>query len=266
MIDVIRQQLNKEVSDSARLNRLRECLQLIALGILHEKKYFDRMAFVGGTALRVLFDLRRFSEDLDFLSTDGQPLDADLLAREMEKAFYLNGLVMGAKVKNVGAVRSVMMRFEGVLKQVGLSPMASQKISIKLDVDTNPPHGGNVVLRPVDRLVFFQIAHYDLPSLFAGKLHACLFRKYVKGRDYYDLLWYLLRREKPNFNLLNNAVRQTQGVDPGIAQENFKALLQERLRNIDFDLVRRDVQPFIEDPVELGLLEREPLLRALENY
>jgi len=99
--------------------------------------------------------------------------------------------------------------------------------------------------------------------MYATKLHACLFRKYAKGRDFYDLVWYLTKKITPNFILLNNAIEQTQGKGLGLSENNYRDFLSERIEQVDFKTVRKDVDRFLEDKNELKLLDAEVIKRLL---
>jgi hypothetical protein len=108
------------------------------------------------------------------------------------------------------------------------------------------------------------VTHFDLDSLYALKLHACFYRKYTKGRDFYDLIWYLGKKAKPNFALLNNAVKQTEGKDPRITPENFRQFMGSKLAHVDFVKARRDVERFLEDKSELRIFNRQLILGMLD--
>jgi hypothetical protein len=108
------------------------------------------------------------------------------------------------------------------------------------------------------------LAHYDVESLYGSKLHAIFFRTYIKGRDFYDLLWYLGKKIKPNLLILNNAAKQTHGIDMGINENNFNQLLLERMKKVDFADVKKDVEPFLEDPKELAFMELETFENLLK--
>jgi len=156
-----------------------------------------------------------------------------------------------------------MIKFENILYALGLSPLKSQKIAVKLEVDTNPPPGYLLEMAAVNNLYLVTVTHYDLTSLYASKLHACFFRKYTKGRDYYDLLWYLGKQIQPNFILLNNAIKQTQGKDYGLDAQNLNTFLREHVSGVDFVKVRDDVGRFLVDKRELALLEKETFLKVI---
>jgi uncharacterized protein YukJ len=104
-----------------------------------------------------------------------------------------------------------------------------------------------------------------LPSLFATKLHACFYRKYVKGRDFYDLIWYLSNNVEPNFTLLNNAIKQTDKNQKRITKNNFKSPLSERIEHIDFKLVKKDVERFLEDKNEIKLLDYKTVKSLIDR-
>lgn len=255
MIDVIKQQFKEGMSTDHKLNLTREFLQILCLKIMYEKKIFDQVAFWGGTSLRILYDIKRFSEDLDFSLTDKKKYSFIQIHQQLSKAFALYNLPFEAKPRTESNVHSMMMRFTGLLKALGVSAMQSQKFSIKFEIDTNPPLGWNLANTLVGKFFNFTVTHYDLPSLYAGKLHACFYRKFIKGRDYYDFVWYLTKKIKPNFVLLNNAIKQTQGVDLGINENNFKTYLAQNIESIDFEKVKKDVGIFLEDKSELSLFD-----------
>jgi len=156
-----------------------------------------------------------------------------------------------------------MLRFKDVLFNLGLSNLKEQKLSIGLEIDTCPPKGWNTDISLISKSFVFTVTHYDLPSLYTTKLHACFFRKYVKGRDFYDLVWYLGKGILPNFLLLNNAIAQAEGRRAVVTEENFKKFLLEKLENIDFAKVRKDVERFLVDKKELKLLDGQLIKQLL---
>ena len=261
MIEVLKSRLTQNMSNEDKLNRAREFLQILALKIIYDKGGFGNLAFVGGTALRVIFDLRRFSEDLDFSLVEKKGYNFSHLNSELIREFKLNGFNAESSPKMDKTVHSAFLKFSGFLKEIGLSALESQKFSIKLEVDTNPPKGGAIVSSLINKLYTLNITHFDLPSMFATKLHACFYRKYLKGRDFYDFIWYLSKRIKPNYLLLNNAIQQTQGENPHIDEHNIKAFLLQNTAKVDFKLAQKDVERFLEDKSELRLFD----LKAIEN-
>ncbi len=265
MIDVIKQQFTETMPRHARLNKTREFLQALCLKIMSERGLFDRVAFLGGTALRMMFQLRRFSEDLDFSLLKAGDMDVTALSEEFIKDLRLYGFQTEAKVKAVGAVRSMMLKFPGLLRELGLSPLKDEKLAIKWDVDTNPPQGGVPVSGMMNRYFTFRVVHYDLPSLFAGKLHACLFRNYTKGRDWYDFIWYVSKKVRPNLTLLKNAVLQTEHKDLEIDEAGLSAFLIESIKRVDFKALGKDVERFLEDPAELSIFDPEAITQTIRN-
>ena len=265
MIDVIKQQFKQGMSVNQKLNVTREFLQILTLKILNDKKLFEQIAFVGGTSLRILYDIKRFSDDLDFSLIKKEKYDFGKIHSELSKEFNLYGLAFEAEPHKQKTVHSMMMKFSSLLKDLGLSPMSSQKFSIKLEIDTNPASGWELGSTIISKNYTFNIVHYNLPSLYAGKLHACFYRKFTKGRDFYDFIWYLGKKVKPNFTLLNNAIAQTRGKNPKISESNFKTYLLNSIKRIDFATARKDVERFLEDKSELKLFDLKLISNTIEN-
>ena len=147
-----------------------------------------------------------------------------------------------------------------------MSPLKDQKITIKLEIDTNPPKGGEKEILLVTSPVSYTVSVFDLPSLFATKLHAVFYRKYVKGRDYYDLIWYLGKKVRPNFKLLNNAIKQTQKTTDKITEENFKPRLIQQIESINFQEIKKDIEKLIINHEELKFIKPEHIKSLLRNY
>ena len=158
------------------------------------------------------------------------------------------------------------IRFPGLLKEFNLSPLKDQKLTVKFEVDKNPPRGGRKEIALVTSPISYTVTTFDLPSLFATKLHAIFFRRYVKGRDYYDLAWFLGKKIIPNFKLLNNAIRQTERTGHYIKESEFKEGLSEHLERVDFSKVRQEVERFLIRREELQFLAYEPMKSLLRNY
>jgi predicted nucleotidyltransferase component of viral defense system len=265
MIDLLRQYLNGSKTPEEKLNRMREFLQVTILKIMYDRGSLAHLAFVGGTALRIIFNLRRFSEDLDFSLIERKPYDFPKIVSAIENDLELNGLHAQTTVRSVRTVQNVFFKFSGLLKEMRLSALSSQNISIKLEIDTNPPLGGSIESTLVNRLYVLNLRHFDLPSSFATKLCACFFRKYIKGRDFYDLVWYLSKNIRPNILLFNNAVKQVKGEDLGLNDQNIKEFILRRIEEIDFALVANDVEQFLEDKSELKLLNLATISQGVEQ-
>jgi hypothetical protein len=148
-----------------------------------------------------------------------------------------------------------------------LSPLSSETISIKVEIDTNPPAGAKLETSVIRRHCLLNLQHYDKSSLLAGKLHALATRKYTKGRDVYDLMWYLSDRTwpEPNLALLNNALKQTGWSGPEFTRDNWRQHIATRLAEFDWDKIIADVKPFVEKQRELTMLTQENLIKLLTD-
>ena len=265
MIEALKQELAGGVSAEDKLNKAREFLQVLALKSLSDQDAFSRIAFIGGTALRIVFGLRRFSEDLDFSVVNAAGYNFGGLCGRLEKDFRLNGLSAVLEKDREKTVNSAFLAFPGLPHALGLSGHKQEKLSIKREIDTNPPAGWKTQAAVLNKTYLFSVAHYDLPSMFAGKLHASFYRSYTKGRDIYDLFWYLGRKVRPNFEMLNNAVAQSQGKAPGVNAGNFKEFMLERAERINLDAAKKDVERFLEDKSELRLFSKATLAAAINS-
>lgn len=248
-------------------NMMREYLQARILACLQRAGAMIPLAFHGGTALRFLYSLPRHSEDLDF-ALEGRPAAYDLQAYSLaiETEFRREGYEAETKLSDNRVVHNVWIRFPGLLYEMGLSGQQDEVFSVKLEVDTNPPQGAVLDTTIVRRYVTLHLHHHDRSSLLAGKAHAVLQRPFAKGRDLYDLLWYMSDPDwpDPNLTLLNNALSQTSWRGPALRQGNWRSILRQRIEVLDWQGVRDDVFPFLERPEESKLLTRENLLRLLK--
>ncbi len=265
MKDYCLELVSSQKTGTAKYNAMREYLQAYVLRIMHGAGVFQTTAFVGGTALRFLYGLPRFSEDLDF-SSEGKPNYTFLdLMRSIKQELVLAGYQVSVPYDDAKTVQSAFVSFEGLLHEAGLSPLKSQKFSIKIEIDTNPPHGALQTTQIVNK--FFPIAFlsYDLSSLLAGKMHALLNRKYTKGRDFFDIAWYLSRFKTltPNFLLLHNALAQTKFKGPLPTQENWRQYLYEVVKKTDWKLVYQDVANFLENPKDMDIFTKENVLKLI---
>jgi predicted nucleotidyltransferase component of viral defense system len=265
MLDLIKQNIIKIPDNETKIHLLREFLQLLILKIIYDKDYFKNLSFVGGTALRLLYGLRRFSEDLDFSLINKVGYDFDKFLKKIAYELEKYSLSVEIKKDEKEPIQSAMIKFKDILYNLGLSRQRGQKLSVKLEIDSNPPEGWNTELSLISKHFVFTVLHFDIPSLYATKIHACFFRKYIKGRDFYDLIWFLGKKAIPNFELLNNAIEQTEKKKINLNKGNFIDFLKEKLANIDFAKVRKDVERFIEDKNELKLLDKDIILQLLDK-
>lgn len=248
---------------------VREYLQARILQSLQDSGAFSNWAFLGGTALRFLFELPRYSEDLDFSLVEVDVPSAfethiERTLRDLNREAYDVTAKLGAE----GAVRSAFLRFGGLLHELGISGHRDEVFSVKVELDTNPPAGAGTETRLLRRYVILNVLHYDRGSLFAGKLHAILARSYTKGRDLYDLMWYLSDPAwpAPNLDFLNRALEQTAWRGAQITAHNWKHVVSDALGRVDWRRAVEDVSPFLERPHEAELISAktfDDLLRTL---
>lgn len=252
----------------ARLNLVREYLLAHILRSAQEAGAFAALALQGGTALRFLHGLRRFSEDLDFaLERPEQDRGLEHLAKAVKRDFELSGYSVEATLRTARAVHSAEVKFPGLLHDAGVASERGAKLMIRIEVDTRPPAGAVVEARLITRHFPISFRVHDLSSCMAGKIHALLSRRYTKGRDLFDLSWYLTRpdRPTPNFDLLGNALEQTGWKGPKVGPRTWSGILLDRVTSLDWPAVLRDVEPFLEDPRDRQLLDREMLLSELRR-
>ena len=268
MKDYLKQLIEKTQDTNLARCIVREYLQARTLEFLQENGAFVDWAFVGGTALRFLYSLPRFSEDLDFSITESGT--EDNFAEHMTKVknrFLAEDYEVTIKAKTNKTVRSAFIKFPGLLYELELSPLSSEAISIKAEIDSNPPVGAKVESSIIRKHCLLNLQHYDKSSLLAGKLHALSSRKYTKGRDVYDLMWYLSDRTwpQPNLLLLNNALKQTSWEGATLAEENWKHQIAVRVSEFDWNKVIADVKPFIEKQSDLQMLTLPNLIKLLNE-
>lgn len=247
-------------------NVAREYLQARILSALQRAGALIPLAFHGGTALRFLYNSQRYSEDLDFALEQAQgQYDFRAYLKAIRSTLAAEGYAVELKVSDQKVVHSAFVRFAGLLNELELSPFRDEVLAVKIEVDTNPPAGAVLATTVIRRYVPLQLQHHDRASLLAGKLHAILQRPYTKGRDLYDLLWYLSDPgwPGPNLTLLNNALRQTGWPGPELTEDTWRAAVRAHLRTLAWDQVAADVRPFLEPGADVGLLTLENLLRIV---
>jgi len=247
-----------------RLNLLREYLQACSLRSLHESEAFHCLSFVGGTALRFLFGLPRFSEDLDFSVEASAGYEPTKWMRKLKRDLALAGYDVTVSWNDRKTVQVAWVRIAGILNEAGLSDRVEQKLSIKLELDTRPPTGAVLNRQLVNRHMIFVLRHHDIASLMAGKVHALITRPYAKGRDWYDLAWYRARRPpvEPNLTLLQNALDQTAGASV-MRADRWKEYVRERLESLSDEELGRDAAPFLERSRDAEMLTLENLRSVL---
>ena len=256
------------------INALREILQDVALLGLWRGKFFEKVAFYGGTALRVLYGLDRFSEDMDFSLLE--PLDSfditgytaflqretkafgfDVRVEKIDKA--MQSPIQSAFLKaNTRKQLLVIEAGEEILKAIP----KGQILKIKLEVDTDPPPGFATQTRYLLQPIPFAVRAFVASDLFAGKMHAILCRRWksrVKGRDWYDFVWYAANHPELHLYHLEQRMRQTGDWkdDAPLTSERFQDLLTKGINNLDVDQIRREVETFIKNPKNLSIWSRD---------
>jgi len=253
-----------------RLNPAREYLQMYLLRLLHSAEAYRQLVFVGGTALRVLHGLPRFSEDLDFCATPARPSKATAaveldpeglwlrMARDLQKAGY----DVAIKQRTNKTVANAFFRFQGLPRELGWSRDPRLGLIIKVEIDRKPPKGAGIETTLVQRPFPVALRHHDLPSLFAGKLHAILCRPYAKGRDWFDLAWYLTacRGLEPNLELLANALQQTH---VRVNAASWRRAVRLRLRSLKWAEVTADLRGFLQRPDDLDQIRPDLIDKAI---
>jgi len=268
MKDYVLELASKKTGFNAKLNVMREYIQAYALRIMHDEGLFRSTAFLGGTALRFLYDLPRFSEDLDFSAVKkDDKLSFVSLIKKMKEEFSQAGYNVSTVYNDQKTVQHAFFRFEGLMYDAGISPLKSQKFSIKIEIDTNPPEGAVLRSDIVNKYFPISFLSYDLSSLLAGKIHAIMSRKYTKGRDYFDIGWYLSRWHEltPNINLLKNALIQTGFKGEIPSEENWRECLCDVLEKTDWEKVKEDVENFLENSSDLAVFTKESVLKLIKK-
>ena len=252
---------------NAKLNAMREYLQAYLLKVLHEDGFFRGAAFIGGTALRFLHGLPRFSEDLDFSTAQGETKSFVEIVTRIKREMAAAGYNVSISYNDKKTVQYAMIQCEGLLSEAGISPHPEQKLSVKIEIDTNPPAGASLETHVVNQYFPLAFLSYDTPSLFAGKLHALLNRKYTKGRDFFDVGWYLSRWRglAPNMALLRNALEQTGWKAEFPTANNWRNFLYEVVRKADWEKVTLDVQNFLEDPADMNVFTQPNVLKLIQG-
>ncbi len=267
MKDHLLELVSKKEGYSVKFNLMREYLQAYVLRVMHDEGVFRSAAFLGGTALRFLYDLPRFSEDLDFSLVTKPSVDFSSLMKKIMIELKAAGYDAVATYKDKKTVHSAFIKFSGLMHEAGISPLASQKFSIKIEIDSNPPQGAETEVKVVNKYFPISFLSYEVRSLFAGKLHALLSRKYTKGRDYFDLGWYLATWKDltPNLALLVNALSQTQWPKAMPTEDTWRQVVYESISGVDWNMVRSDVENFLENPKDLTIFTKENVLGLLRK-
>jgi predicted nucleotidyltransferase component of viral defense system len=278
--EYIRRKNPRTVQEHDRV--LRELIQNISLLGLWRSGFFEHAAFYGGTALRIVHDLPRFSEDVDFSllkEKSGFSLDSYFSGIKTELSGFGFETVITETKKDFSTIESAFIKANTRvhLLKISADPSishfvpANQLLKVKLEVDTAPPGLFSTEVIPLLDPIPFYIRIFSLPDLFAGKMHCVLCRnwkKRVKGRDWYDMIWFLRKEIPLHLAHLEQRMRQSGnwiGKKP-LEQKNFIALYSKRTNEIDFSQAASDVLPFIRNPRELDIWGRDFFLALSERF
>jgi hypothetical protein len=268
MKEYVKEIIHAQSNPIAKKNLMREYLQARILESLQQSGAMISLAFLGDTALRFLYYIRRFSEDLDFsLERPDAGYNFRTYLRNINSQFLAEGYAVHIKLNDQKTVNSAFVKFPGLLYELNLSQQPGEVLSIKIEIDTHPPSGAVLEVDLVRRYIPLRIQHHDRALLLSGKLHAVLSRNYSKGRDLYDLMWYLSDPDwpEPNLFLLRNALEQTHWEYPMPETETWRDIVYQRIKSIDWESNNKDVYPFLERPNEIELLRLDTFKRLLHQ-
>jgi predicted nucleotidyltransferase component of viral defense system len=243
-------------TDQATRNATFEVYQQVILAGLYHGGFFDKAAFYGGTCLRIFHGLQRFSEDMDFsLLESDDHFDFTQYFQPIVDEFAAIGRHVEIKKKdkkNFGKVESAFLKDNTDVYDVSFQ--TEKSIKIKIEVDTNPPLKFSTEQKLLLEPRSFMTRCFTLPDLFAGKMHALVYRAWknrVKGRDWYDFEWYVRHKVPLDFSHLQERIKEFNGCEK--SKEEFLDDLRQRLSSSDIYQVKADVLPFVKDTNELQI-------------
>jgi predicted nucleotidyltransferase component of viral defense system len=267
-------------SDAEVLSAMREIMQEITLAALSRTDFFDKAAFYGGTALRIFYGLDRFSEDLDFSLLETNPNFSlepyfSVIISEFQ-SLGINVSIREKEKKSKTAIESAFLKSETIWKELVLEDIVKQTgiksnktIKIKIEVDRLPPLDFETEQKLLLRPYSFYVKCFNRSSLFAGKMHALLFRKWknrIKGRDWYDLEWYIRKGIPLDIgHFLQRAKDTGDWRADSITQEQILQLLHDKLNLISIEQVKTDVIRFIADDKKIAIWSKPYFLDLIEQ-
>ncbi len=264
-MSVLQQMLGKydTTTTDGALNGLREVMQEVALAGLYRGGFFNKAAFYGGTCLRIFYGLPRFSEDLDFslLASDAD-FSLEPYFKSVRDEFAALGIDVEISTKKKTVSTGIESAFlKGDTRLFSLAVHAEKTVKIKFEVDTQPPLGFSTEEKLLLQPFSFYAKCFSLPDLFAGKMHALLYRKWksrVKGRDWFDFEWYI--RKGIPMNLSHFIVRARQSghlLEDRLTEQDFREMLERRIDALDVAAAKNDVSRFLKDAAALNIWSRE---------
>ncbi|MDY0138090.1 MAG: nucleotidyl transferase AbiEii/AbiGii toxin family protein [Candidatus Izemoplasmatales bacterium] len=262
-MNIIEQMLKKydPQSETELINALKEIFQEITLLGLYRGGFFDKAAFYGGTSLRILYGLERFSEDLDFsLLEKNKDFDIEKYFPSVVSEFEALGIEISLNKKNKSSdtnIESAFLKNDTSIHTLNIEAKglenihSGRKIKIKLEVDTNPPLKFQTESKTLLLPMTFNVRTMTLPNLYAGKMHALLFRSWktrVKGRDWFDFEWYVKNNTPLNLEHLCQRMKESGNFDKDIlTKEEFTELLNNKIDTLDIEQAINEVRGFVKD-------------------
>lgn len=269
-------------NNEERENAIKEIIQEIALAGLSRGGFFEKAAFYGGTCLRIFYGLNRFSEDLDFalLKKDPNFKLTDYFPA-LKKEFDSYGIEINvedkAKTSN-SEIQSAFIKGNTLILMMSFFPknedarkiISNQMIKIKFEVDTENPEGGRTEKKFRMLPAPYEVKIFDESTLFAGKIHAIICRNYkshVKGRDYYDYLFYIGKGSRFNLTYLESKLKNTGAIaqNEKLTLEKVKEMLKTRFETVDYESAKDDVSNFVNDKNILKLWKKELFISTLND-
>jgi predicted nucleotidyltransferase component of viral defense system len=269
LADMLKQYKIETVEDS--VNALKEIIQEVVLVGLWRSNFFEEAAFYGGTALRILYGLDRFSEDLDFsLLAPSTTFSWERYAGALQEELLAYGIQthITEKTKNKqSAIQSAFIKANTLehMLQTDLSFQerrqvhVGQQIKVRIEIDTDPPPLFETATQHLLQPVEVAIRSFSLPDQFAGKMHALLCRGWksrVKGRDWWDMIWFVKRGVPIHLAHLEARMQQSGHID-SLSTDRFRSLLLEKIDNLPIESAKQDLLPFIADPSRLEVWSPE---------
>lgn len=268
LFDQMVEQHETMTEERGRQNALYEVMQQVVLAGLARGGFFKDAAFYGGTCLRIFHGLKRYSEDMDFSLLQKNP---DFKLENYFQSIIDEARVVGREVsitrkekKNFGKVESAFLKDNTDV--YNLSFQTEKTLKIKIEVDTLPPLEFQTEQKLLVQPTSFMTRCFTLPDLYAGKMHALVFRQWknrIKGRDWYDFEWYIRNGVPLDFKHLQIRAKEFNGIDLTI--EEFQNLLRERLSSGDIQSVKADVEPFIINKQELNIWSNDYFLQLADR-
>ena len=259
------------VTKADLMNATHEVMQQITLAGLYRGGFFNQAAFYGGTCLRIFYELQRFSQDLDFSLLQE---DTNFALENYFEVIIVEFKALGKEVFISKKMKTARTNVESAfLKEnthiYNLQFSNEKQIKIKIEVDTHPPPDFTTEFKLLLLPFSFMTRCYTLPDLFAGKMHAFLFRNWknrVKGRDWYDFEWYVRNNITLNFNHLQKRVLQINALCEKIfTYEVFKKMMKERIEKTNMEAVKSEVRPFLKNPKEMDIWNQDYFLQLVDR-